>query len=77
MRLHYFSAIAIAGLLTTGTVACTSPSSDSGAQEQVDPCAGADPCAAAEPCAGADPCAAADPCAGVDPCAGADPCAGS
>ncbi|NMF83973.1 hypothetical protein [Nodosilinea sp. P-1105] len=60
MKTHYLGAIAIAGLLATGTVACDGVNPCAGVTEQQgDPCA-ADPCAA-DPCA-ADPCAA-DPCA--------------
>jgi hypothetical protein len=62
MKTSYLGAIAIATVLTVGTVGCSTAA---------DPCAGTkeeavDPCAAADPCA-ADPCAA-DPCA-ADPCA--------
>ncbi|HEY9888756.1 MAG TPA: hypothetical protein V6D02_10170 [Candidatus Obscuribacterales bacterium] len=68
MNAKFFGAVAIAAALTVGTVGCgaSTTTPDSGASEEVDPCAGA-----ADPCA-ADPCAA-DPCA-ADPCA-ADPCA--
>lgn len=67
MRVHYLGAIAIASMLTVGTVSCAGGSNPCAGEktEEVDPCA-ADPCAA-DPCA-ADPCAA-DPCA-ADPCAG-------
>jgi hypothetical protein len=65
MRVQYLGSLAIAGLLTVGTVACGGVNPCAGSKEQVDPCAGAaDPCAGVNPCAGADPCAAADPCAG-------------
>lgn len=63
MNAKYLGAIAIAAALTIGTVGCggTAESPDSGATEEVDPCA-ADPCAGAVE-EEADPCAA-DPCAG-------------
>lgn len=66
MNAKYFSAVAIAAVLTVGAVGCgggTEPGADT--TEEVDPCA-----ATEDPCA-ADPCAAEE-----DPCA-ADPCAGS
>ncbi|MGB3138816.1 MAG: hypothetical protein WBG38_20420 [Nodosilinea sp.] len=55
MRVHYLGALAIAGLIATGTVACSGANPCAGSKEQVDsdsanPCA-ADPCAA-DPCAG-------------------------
>lgn len=73
MKIQYLGAMAIASLLTLGTVACGTTTSTADpcagvAEEAIDPCAGAaDPCAAtqADPCAGANPCAAADPCAGA------------
>lgn len=58
MQIRYLGAIAIASMLTLGTVACgtTTAVDPAGAdQEAVNPCA-ANPCAAA-----ADPCAAANP----------------
>ncbi|MGB3203059.1 MAG: YHS domain-containing (seleno)protein [Nodosilinea sp.] len=53
MKIQYLGAIAIASLLTLGTVACGTTSPEASRQASVDPCAGANPCAAADPCAGA------------------------
>ncbi len=60
MRVQYLGAIAIASMLTLGTVACgtTAVNPDGGSQVAVDPCAASNPCAGADPCAAANPCAA-------------------